>query len=282
MSTTAQTYYTTEALHGNYQFYTLDNIIDDILVKANLNHDSLIKNKPLPLIQLAAKNGVSELSIDMANDILALELEIGDDLRFIFPQNYLDWVRISLVNSNGDLQPLNENTTNNRAVTYLQAHDYSILFSGDGDVLEADGNNAYNKPFTKRVIPFYHNTAKFQLDTSKLSKYGEFIVDKQRGCFVFDSSLARKNIVLEYISDGLDLENLKGEDVNVHKYFRDPLIRFIEWELVNYDVNVPEREKMRRERLFRGARQKAFARFADIKLMEVSKAFRASLKWVRT
>lgn len=280
--TTAQVYYTTDSLHGNYQFYPLSDIIDEMLLNTELNNDSYIKNKPMRLIMLHAKNGVNDLTFDMANDVLGLELEIGDDLQFIFPQDYLDWVRVSLVNENGDLLTLNENRTNNKATTYLQANDYSIMFSNAGEVLEADGQNAFNKPFERKIICPTSNGVQFQTDTSQYSKYGEFIVDKQRGALVFDSTIARKTVVLEYISDGLQASNIRGEDLKVHKYFREPLVRWIEWQLINGDVNVPERQKMRAERLYRGAKQKAYSRTGNIKLFEISKAFRSSLKWIKT
>lgn len=282
MATTAQTYYTTEAMHGNYQFVSLGNIIDEMLMQAELDHDSYIKNKPRPLIMLVAKNGINELTFDMAADVLGLELEIGDDLQFVFPQDYVDWVRVSKVLPSGELLELNRNTTHNRALTYLQANDFSILFSNDGDTLEADGTNAYNKPFERKLICHNHYGAQFQKDTSKISKNGEFIVDKERGCFVFDSTLARQAVVVEYISDGLQKRNIKDEEILVHKYFREPLVRWIEWNLVNNNVNVPERQKHRLERLYNGAKQKAYSRIANIKIFEISKAFRSSLKWVKT
>ncbi len=62
MATTAQVYYTTDELHGNYQFITLSNIIDEMLIKANLATYSYIKNKPMPLILLSAKTGKNELT----------------------------------------------------------------------------------------------------------------------------------------------------------------------------------------------------------------------------
>ncbi len=68
----------------------------------------------------------------------------------------------------------------------------------------------------------------------------------------------------------------------MHKYFVEALRRWIEWDLVNNDVNAPERQKNRLERLYRGAKQKAYSRFANIKLTEISKAFRSSNKWIKT
>lgn len=275
-------YYLDEDRYGDYQFSPLSEVIDAIALEAESDPDSYITKKPRHLIILAAKRGVKELTADMANDVLALELEIGDDLQFILPQDFVDWVCVSLVGENGELLPLDINRKSNRAITYLQDHDYGILLDDEGFPLESDGNNIYNKKLEKRGGIGSVFGGRFQKDTSKLSKYGEFSIDKRRGVIVVDSSLSGKHIVLEYFSDGLQWEEIHETEITVHKYFEEPLKNWIYWKLIENGRNVPEREKMRAERVFYGSRQKAFARFANVNLIEISKAFRATLKWIKT
>ena len=282
MADSAYTYYTTSSKHGGYQFTGLTELVDIMMLREESNYSSYAKNKNRDLFILYAKQGIKELTADMANDVLALELEIGDDLQFVFPQDYVNWVRLSVVGKDGRLYELDRNTRANRAITYLQDHNYDILFDHDGDELEADGNNVFNKqtPLKRRI--YSSATPQFQLDTTKLSKHGEFVVDKRRGVFAFDSSLAGKNIVLEYISDGLQWNDIHEGDITVHKYFEEPLQEFVYFRLIERDRDVPDREKYRAQRKFWGARQKAFARFANINLTEVSRAFRARTKWLKT
>lgn len=261
----------------------LNDILDEMLLAERMNENSYVKTKNKELYLLHAKNAIKDLTFDMANDVLALELNIGSDLQFVFPQDYVDWVRVSVVQDvNGEkkLFELDRNENANRARTYLQDNNYQILFDNAGDTLDADGYNVYNFPMKKEV--FSTATPQFQKDTSKLSKNGLFSINKRRGVFTFDEGLEGKAIVVEYISDGLQWETLDGSDITVHKYFREPLEALTYLKLIQRDREVPMNEKQRAERDFWGKRQKAYARFANIKLAEVSKAFRANLKWVKT
>lgn len=280
MAQTALSYYTTQADHGNYQFTPLSEIIDTVLAEIQSDPDHYLKNTSRALVILNAKRGIKDLTFDMANDVLALELEIGDDLQFIFPQDYVDWVRVSVVGEDKKLYPLDINEKSNRAKTYLQDHKFKILFDHEGDELEADGNNVYNFPIQRDI--YSTHTPQFQKDTSKLSRYGEFSIDKRRGVFSFDSSLAGKSIVIEYISDGLQWEEIDEEEITVHKYFEEPLNNWIYWKGILRNRHVPMNEKIRAERAYYGAKSKAFTRTANIRIQEISKAFRASLKWLKT
>ena len=284
MPDTAYTYYTTEALHGNYHYISLTEIIDAMVLRAHANSDNYLHKKHRDQFILEAKYGIKELSKSLVSDVLALELEIGDDLTFVFPQDYVDWVRVSKVGPAPDynLLELDRNTTSHRAVTYLQDHNYNILFAENGDPLEADGSNVFNKPLQRKVLCENQLGGKFQTNTANYSKHGEFLIDKRRGLFAFDSGLVGKSIVVEYISDGLQWEDIHEEEIMVHKYYDLPIRRWVEWNLINNDASVPERSKIRAERLFYGARSAAAIQLANIKVSEVSKIFRSKLKWIKT
>lgn len=278
---TFNTYYTESGNHGSYQFSPLSDIIDEVFLDAQSDTDSYIHRKPRHLFVMKAKSGVKELTSDMANDVLMIEVEIGDDLQFILPQDFVDWVRVSVVGKDGKLYPLDINRHSNRAIAYLQDHDYKILLDDRGYPLTSDGENIYNKGLKKREFAGSFFGAQFLLDTSHLSAYGEFSIDKRRGVIVVDSTMSGRNIVLEYISDGLQWDEIHEKEITVHKYFEEPLKNWIYWKLIENGRNVPEREKMRAERIYNGSRQKSFRLLANFNLIEVGKAFRSSLKWIK-
>jgi hypothetical protein len=68
-------------------------------------------------------------------EIKILELKVCDQLRFVLPQDYVNWVRISL-EENGMLYPLTENIQTNWSGAYLQDNDCNVLFDIDGAVLK--------------------------------------------------------------------------------------------------------------------------------------------------
>ncbi|MFJ1491849.1 hypothetical protein [Capnocytophaga canis] len=281
MPQTAFEYYNSPKDFGSYQYIPLSDVINSFMAEIHLDNDHFLKNKPRSLFLLHAKRGVKELSIDMPSQLKGLELEIGSDLQFIMPQDFLDWVRVSVVSEQGELLPLDLNTNSHLATSYLQDNDGNILFTNAGDVLEADGNNAYNIPMKNKTYEGSLCTPKFNLNTSYFSKYGMFAVDKSRGVFLFDSNLAGKSIVIEYISDGLEWENLKEEEIKIHKYYEQPLIAWIYWKMIERDKNIPMNEKLRAEKQFNGAKQKSFSRFANINVQGIKKAMANSTVWIK-
>jgi len=280
MAQSAQAYYTTEAEWGGYQFTPLSEIIDSIMLEIEGDPDHFLKNKRRSLIIKYAKDAIKDLTFDMANDVLMLELEIGDDLQFILPQDYVDWVGVFKVGQDGTLYPLDINKQSNRAITFLQDHNFNILYDDQGDTLEADGYNIYNKPMKRRG--YSSHTAQFQLDTSKLSKYGEFSIDKRKGVMSFDSSLARQPIAVYYISDGLQWQDIDESEITFHKYWEQPILNWIYWKAIERGRNIPANRILMAEKRYHGSKQKAFARTANLKITEISKAFRASNIWVKS
>lgn len=281
---TKEEYYGDASNLGNYQYVTLKEVVDGMLLESS-DPDSFIKNVSRTLILLHAKNGISELTADISKDVKGLELEIGSDLQFKLPQNFLNWVRVSLV-KDGMLLPLDINNQVNIAPTYLQDHDYELLFDNNGDVIEADGHNAAATPFKRYVFnkDYVNSTevARFELDTSKISKHGEFSIDRRRGVIFLSSDLEGKNIVLEYITDGLDEDLINNEEITIHKFLKEPLRRWIYWNIIDTRRNVDKMEKRKAQKAYNGAKTVAMNRLSDFRVQDVLKAIRSRGVWVKT
>ena len=82
-----------------------------------------------------AKRGIQELNYDAMKEIKVLQLDLNEDLRFILPSDYVNWVRISYY-KDGALLPLTENIQTGWATSYLQDNDSKILFDQNGNVLK--------------------------------------------------------------------------------------------------------------------------------------------------
>jgi len=76
-----------------------------------------------------------KLNYDSLKEIKILELQVCDTLRYVLPQDYVNWVRISLY-KNGTLLPLTENIQTNWSDAYLQDNNCRILFDHDGNILK--------------------------------------------------------------------------------------------------------------------------------------------------
>ena len=63
------------------------------------NH-SLVNNENRYKILFHAKRAIQELNYDAFKEIKALELTVYDDLRFVLPSDYVNWVKLYLFKNN--------------------------------------------------------------------------------------------------------------------------------------------------------------------------------------
>ena len=96
-----QKYYTNDGVNptdsnwGSYQYVSLSDIMNNFLLMYAGNH-SLINNVNRYKILFHAKRAIQELSYDAFKEIKSLELTVYDDLRFVLPSDYVNWVKLYL------------------------------------------------------------------------------------------------------------------------------------------------------------------------------------------
>ena len=115
-----------DANWGSYQYVSLEDIVNNFMLMYAGNH-SLINNEERFKVLFHAKRAIQELNYDAFKEIKILELRVCDNLRFVLPPDYVNWVRISIY-KDGVLRPLTENIQTNYSDAYLQDHESKILF----------------------------------------------------------------------------------------------------------------------------------------------------------
>lgn len=263
---TEEQYYSDPKSHGKYQYVPLNDIIENMLSET-YDEDSYLKNTSRSKLLKHALNGIKQLNTNTANDILAVEITVPDSLYITMPFDYVDWVRISVI-IDGKLQPLNENKKINTAIAYLQDHKGELLFDDRGMVLTADSGNIYNTPYQRYKVESCCGCGGGNFSNKDFSKYGEFVIDERRGTIAFSSDLMDKDIVLEYISDGLQAD-LREEDITIHKYLQEPLENLIYHLCIERRRNVPANEKQRAFQRYKGSLHQAKLDKMNFKLYEV-------------
>ena len=96
-----------DANWGSYQYISLEDIVNNFMLIYNDNKQ-LINNVNRYQVLFHAKRAIQELNYDAFKEIKVLELNVCDNLRFVLPPDYVNYVRISLY-KNGYLWPLVEN-----------------------------------------------------------------------------------------------------------------------------------------------------------------------------
>jgi hypothetical protein len=204
-----------------------------------------------------AKRGIQELNYDAMKEIKVLQLNLTSNFTFVFPPDYVNWVRISSY-KNGILYPLSENIQTNWASAYLQDNNSNILFDQDGNTLSPQESQIDLSRGTRSI---YLNSnsifngeegwlvdgrwyfdwtvgSRFGLNTETANANPTFRVDKKAGCIYFSSALATSSIVLEYVSDGM--ENGDDSQVSVNKLFEEYLYAYIRFSILNGRFGVQE------------------------------------------
>lgn len=263
--------------HGVYQYVSLKTIIDNMVLES-LDDDSYLKNTARFRLLQYAKQGIRKLTQEAANDILAFEITVPDNLVVVVPKDYVNWVRISLVTrdpiTNGFmLQPLNENRNINTAIGYLQDHKGDLLFDNNGMILTSDSSNAFAHPYKRYKVSDLGSCGPGKyLDTTKVSQYGEFVIDERKGVILFSSNLMDKEVVIEYISDGLQAE-LNEEEITIHKDLQNVLEDWIYYACIERRRNVPANEKQRALLRYKTTLHQAKLDRLNIKLYEIIRHF---------
>lgn len=242
-------YFADDASWGGYQYITLKELVDDMLADTT-DTDSFLANTRRSQIVRQLKRGIRVVNRETQKMFHVAQLTVGPDLYFALPQNFVDWIRVSVIDEHDRMQPLNVNNKINTAHGYLQNFEYEILFDFEGQLLTTDMANAYQ-------IPYVRHTIKTTKDTSLLSKYGDFKVNDDRGTIHFSSNLEDKDVVIEYMSDGLDLENLEEKEIKIHKDLQDAIKWFAISEIVSTRKGVNQYDKTTTRNRYKSEKHKA-------------------------
>ena len=285
----SEAYYDDETRWGEYQYITLEDVINNYLMSGD--PDDYTSMVPRYRILYQARRGLREFYYDVLREIRAVRLELSPSLMVTLPPDYINYVRISWVDDKGILHPMAKNENISMAESYLQDNNYNLLFDNEGCVLQDDGSPALASTVVNSGTEGYYNqyefcNTEFQPNKNMTNVYsnGSYKIDKNRGVISFDSSAFGREIVLEYISDGLftGCEGQPETDIRVHKFAEMALLDFIYFELIKRRRNVPYNEKDRARKEFYNSKRRTKRRISTIRADELRQAFKGSSKWIKS
>jgi len=298
-------YYTNDGVNptdenwGSYQYVTLKDIVNNFELMYAGNHE-LINNENRFKILFHAKRGIQELNYDAFKEIKALELQVYDDLRFVLPSDYVNWVKLYLLKNN-TLRELVENIQVQSANSFVQSGTSSFTYDGDGNATIIDSDldterksGALNSIYLNQNNEGDINTvcndcdddlynsrigARYGLNTETANINPTFTIDKKAGVINFDSTMANQQCVLQYISDGME----SGDDskISVNKLFEDYIYAYIQYAILNSKFGVQEyivnRARKNKQALLRNAK----IRLSNIHPSRLLMNLRGEDKWLK-
>ena len=289
-----------DANWGSYQYVSLTDIVNNFMLMYQGNNE-LINNINRYQVVFFAKRAIQELNYDAMKEIKILQLQVNDQLRYVFPPDYVNWVRISLY-EDGCLRPLTENIQTNWSNAYLQDNNYNILFDIDGNVLSPaesqltqeriDGisksiylnaNSPYNNCLGYCVDDCWYFDyavgARYGLNTETANSNPTFGIDKRGGVINFSSGMSGKSVVLEYVSDGME----KGDDsnVSVNKLFEEYIYAAIKYAFLNNRLAAPEYMVRRAQKNKSALLRNAKIRISNMHPGRLLMNLRGQGKWIK-
>tara|TARA_R100001163_G_scaffold64101_1_gene57552 strand:+ start:2790 stop:3704 length:915 start_codon:yes stop_codon:yes gene_type:complete len=298
-----QKYYTNDGVAptdlnwGSYQYVSLADLMNNFQLMYEGNH-SLVNNENRYKILFHTKRAIQELNYDAFKEIRALELKVYDDLKFVLPSDYVNWVKLYMLKDNV-LRELTENIQVQSAISYLQTNTAVFTYDGSNNAtivaseLDTDRKDGslrsiyLNQNNEQAVDPecqdcnkdLYRIGARYGLNTETANFNPTFTIDKKAGVINFDSTMANQQCVLQYISDGM--ENGNNEDIQVNKLFEEYVYAYVKYAILNSKFGVQEyivnRAKKDKQALLRNAK----IRLSNIHPSRLVMNLRGENKWIK-
>ena len=157
---------------GNYQFVSLDDIINQFMV-AYVGEDKMISKVKRTDVQFHAMRALQELSFDTFKSVKSQQIELPPSLTMMLPHDYVNYTKLSWSDSAGIKHPLYLTNSTSNPFQPKQEADGSYSFTEENEEIVdggfSVGNFSHwlkNDDVTPDMgITFY---AKSEIDTGKL------------------------------------------------------------------------------------------------------------------
>jgi len=291
--------------YGGYQYISLVDVINNFIV-AYVGAGKLIPSVKRTDVIFHAKRGMQEFSYDTLRSVKSQELNISPSLTAIIPQDYVNYIRVSSIDSLGVKRIIypNNNLTINPNEVNIQDIDGVPIQGGLGENIEStpartvdrwrgadtskitggyttdqlnDGVDSFENGFDSGYWGGIDGQ-RYGLEPKYTQVNGFFGIDDRRGVFTFSSNLKGRLVVIEYISDGLSYDL----DTRVPKMIEEAMYAHIIHAILSGRVNQPEyvvnRLKKERSAKLRNAK----IRLSNIKIEEITQVMRGKSKWIKS
>mgnify|MGYP001433594572 FL=1 len=127
LNQTQYDYYNEPSNFGNYQFTSLNDVINQFMV-AYVGEEKIIGKASRTDVQFHAMRALAELSFDTFKSIKSQEIELPPSLTMILPHDYVNYTRVLCVDNAGIKQPLYPTKHTQNPFKILQDEDKSYDF----------------------------------------------------------------------------------------------------------------------------------------------------------
>ena len=127
-------YYNNSSDFGNYQFTSLQDIINQFMV-VYVGEEKLITKTNRTDVAFHAQRALAELSFDTFKSIKSQEIQLPPSLTMILPHDYVNYTRVLFVDNSGVKHPLYPTKHTQNPFKISQKDDKSYDFKFDADII---------------------------------------------------------------------------------------------------------------------------------------------------
>tara|TARA_Y100000004_G_scaffold1159_1_gene1503 strand:- start:4041 stop:4946 length:906 start_codon:yes stop_codon:yes gene_type:complete len=281
--------------YGNYQFVTLENIINAFMY-VYVGEGKIISKANRTDVQFHAMRAIQELSYDVLKSFKSQEIEVPNTLSMILPQDYVNYIKVVRVGSDGlerTLYPASR-TSDPFAISQDTDGNYQFTDTDSDEVTDTlteqtPSNTSTNfktqTPVDYQLYDINYTSdveisvegRRYGLDPQYAQMNGSFFIDNLRGLIKFGAALAGETITLHYVSDGLGTDS----EMVVHKFCEEACYKHIAYGILSTKSNIPEYlvQRYKKERF--AETRKAKIRLSNIKIEEFTQVLRGMGKQIK-
>jgi hypothetical protein len=277
--------------YGSYQFISVNDIVNNFTI-AYVGEQKIISAIKRTDIVFHAKRGIQEFSFDLLPSIKSQEIEIGPNLNFILPKDYVNYVKLTWADQSGIERIIYPTSKTSNPLPILQDNNMEYLFDEQNrEILTADesetrkkfqSSGGHNKDYIENInnedlLNGASFGRRYGLNPEHSQINGVFYIDPLQGIIYFDSSMVNRIVTLKYISDGLGTD----EEMVVHKFAEEALYKYIAYSILATRSETPEYLVSRYKKEATAARRNAKIRLSKIKIEEITQVMRNKSKIIK-
>jgi len=262
-------------------FVSLRQLIDDFIV--TMDSDDYISNVSDTAIRNIALRGIREFGFDISSRVRSIKRTIQSNNTVLLPEDYVDLVKIGVVDSDGILRVLGQNKNLNYSRKLTSAGGTSdseagplnlssnVIKDREDDKNATAGSNSGNGDLDHFIFENYL----FQGGIGRLYGLGgghlagEYRINLDQNRIEIDTDSGSSEIVLEYIAD-----EARSTNPVIHVYAEEALRSYMYYKLCERKSTVPANEKARARREYYNDRRLAKARLSNFSKDEALKTIR--------
>lgn len=270
-------------------YITLSQLIGDF--KVTMDGDDYAANASDSAIRNFALRGIREFGFDVTSRIRSIKLSIESNNTVTLPDDYVDIVKVGIVDSEGILRPMGQN----KNINYSQ----KIRLSDAGTETETDSNGGplnIEANLIKDRDDDKTSTQSGSSDSGRFDNYlfenylyqggvgrmygvgggarvGDYRVNLDQNRLEIETNAGNSEVVLEYIAD-----EARSTNPVIHVYAEEALRSYVYYKLCERKSNVPSNEKGRARSEYYNERRKAKARLGNFTKDEALRVIRKNFK----